>query len=109
MGGQYRRGAEMTNYPTDSVYAAIVSWPYTDIHGLFDYIEPLVSDYGTVRRIPRNDGSTLFRLTTGGWSGNEEIVSAIQDNLVIHSFTWEMSVRGGMHVWRIPKKKEEMK
>jgi hypothetical protein len=40
-------------------------------------------------------------LATGGWSGAEALVSAIYHN-VLCSYHWEMSARGGLHIWIVP-------
>jgi len=40
-----------------------------------------------------NDGG--WELHTGGWSGNEEIIRAMQDNRVWWGMFWESSRRGG--------------
>ena len=43
-----------------------------------------------------------YRLTllTGGWSGNEEIIAALQGNWTFWPRYWESSERGGRHVFR---------
>lgn len=43
----------------------------------------------------------MFRLSTGGWSGNEDIVAALQDNTMFWALCWESSRRGGHHVFRV--------
>ena len=39
-------------------------------------------------------------LTTGGWSGNEEIIGAIP--AIVDEIYWYMKQRGGKHVYRVP-------
>jgi hypothetical protein len=36
-----------------------------------------------------------FELHTGGWSGNEDIISALKQNFLFWSLYWEHSSRGG--------------
>ncbi len=38
-------------------------------------------------------------LITGGWSNNEQVISALQQNLVWWGRHWESSTRGGQHVF----------
>ena len=57
-----------------------------------------------------NDGywrqnGRLFFLSTGGWSGNEEIISAMQKNWIFWMFCWRVSRYGGHYVFRLPEEK----
>lgn len=40
-------------------------------------------------------------LSTGGWSGNEEIMSALQDNFLFWSMCWKQTRRGGHYIFEI--------
>jgi hypothetical protein len=44
------------------------------------------------------EGDT-YTFRTGGWSGNESLISALQQNTLFWNFCWEMSQRGGLHVF----------
>ena len=48
-----------------------------------------------------------LRLVTGGWSGNEEIITAYEKNFVASSLTWRLSASGGLHILRIPETGED--
>lgn len=37
--------------------------------------------------------------STGGWSGNESIIGAMQKNRMVWNFLWEQSRRGGHYVF----------
>lgn len=46
-------------------------------------------------------------LITGGWSGNEDIISALQNNYIFWGQCWQKSERGGRYTFKIkniPKK-----
>ena len=43
-------------------------------------------------------------LVTGGWSGNEEIQSALNQNFMFNRY-WEMSKRGGLSIYKIKPNK----
>lgn len=47
-------------------------------------------DYGKIEF----DGKTLT-LITGGWSGNEDILYALQDNIGFWNTYWQKTERGG--------------
>jgi hypothetical protein len=50
------------------------------------------------------DGKAVVRvrLVTGGWSGNEEVISGLRYTF-FHVFYWESSHRGGLHIYEVPK------
>jgi hypothetical protein len=43
-----------------------------------------------------------YHVSTGGWSGNEEILSAMQDNLIFWMVCWQEHKRGGHYVFELP-------
>lgn len=57
----------------------------------------------TITETVDDQGSPVVevRLATAGWSGNEEIVSVIQQSF-FHAMFWHMSRRGGLHVYQVP-------
>jgi hypothetical protein len=61
---------------------------------IVDYIKDVWSDYGKLEF----DGKTLI-LCTGGWSGNEEIISALSQNSEFWMQYWSSSERGGKHTF----------
>jgi hypothetical protein len=63
------------------------------VNELYDYIEPL---WKYPDRFVRTK-HTLY-LSTGGWSGNESIIEALQKNFLFWSMYWFRSRRGG-HYW----------
>ena len=42
-----------------------------------------------------------LHLSTGGWSGNEEIISAMKDNFSFWWTCWEQTRRGGHYIFEI--------
>jgi len=80
-------------YPTEETLGVIERWDPLDGYGLMSFVEDAWSyDYGDVQR----DGDRWI-LITGGWSGNEDIIGAIQNNVAWYGMRWEMSRRGGRH------------
>ena len=51
--------------------------------------------------IVSEDGLT-HTLSTGGWSGNESVIAAVDENRLFNLFCWQSSERGGRHVYRLP-------
>ncbi len=79
----------------------IRSWPDTDHPGLMEYVESLwrIGEWGWKQQrnpFTRQVASRTYQVSTGGWSGNEEIIAALEAN---HPF-WEqcwVSYRVGGH------------
>tara|TARA_R100000501_G_C2588850_1_gene89578 strand:+ start:506 stop:850 length:345 start_codon:yes stop_codon:yes gene_type:complete len=95
---------DLDGYPTEGSLKAIRAWDVTEgsTRELVEYVRSLWRwpDYGFKlhdKQVKR------LRLSTGGWSGNEEVVAALRSNYVFWGTAWEKSVRGGHHWFQIPK------
>jgi hypothetical protein len=85
-------------YPTEMALERIRTWPYSDPHGWFEFVSELwwMRAWGVRSNKP---GEYLF--STGGWSGNEDIIGAMQENWILWSTTWMQSNRGGHYVFEV--------
>lgn len=69
---------------------------------LFDFAADAWNDtYGKVTIT--HGKKTYYRFVTGGWSGNEDIIYALQENVIAISH-WFSSVRGGLHIYLLEEK-----
>jgi len=99
------------NYPTNKELRMIKTWDYKKgFIELAKYVASLWSYPDRVRFYYSKDfrGSRIKKLylSTGGWSGNESIIFALQQNHIFWIFCWQKSIRGG-HYWFIfPKIKK---
>lgn len=86
-------------YPTDEELRAISEWPSTNARGWFDYIKSIWwnAEWGW------SENGKELRVSTGGWSGNEDIISAMGDNFILWTMTWKSSRRGGHYEFSLPK------
>ena len=78
-------------YPTEEFLEAVKKWDLHDPIGWFAFIKSgwWMPDWGwheTTRR---------YRISTGGWSGNEEILAAMEGNFVLWSMAFVRYERGG--------------
>lgn len=84
-------------YPTDEAIAYIEQFRGTPQH-----LTTLVADLWhliDVTPVTNPDtGAVTVELITGGWSGNESIVSAL-DQTAYRWLGWQSSERGGRHVY----------
>lgn len=97
----------MGHYPCDVVLRMIEQFDVTqqDIEELLSLIENEweYADLGYFKRCTNNDGLDILELHTGGWSGNEDIINAMERNGFLWGFLWWKSERGG-HYWFEVKK-----
>jgi hypothetical protein len=97
------------DYPTEETLKRISEWDWHDVHGLAEYVVDIwhygdpwarLSDW---RKDDIDQEYRELRLATGGWSGNESIVSALHDNRMFEAICWYLSQRGGLHIYHIPR------
>ena len=86
-------------YPTEETLEAIANWPSEDMVSLFQFIKEAWK-YDDM--CWRQEGRTISASTVG-WSGNEELISALRDNTIVWMICWQSSKRGGHYVFEIPE------
>lgn len=97
----------MSDYPTEEELGRIRTWADVDAsdpHGLFAYVKALWWPDGGGwgwREYTDRDGARYYHISTGGWSGNEDIIDAMQEALVFVLYHVE-SHRGGHFLFRVP-------
>ena len=94
------------NYPSEEELEKIRQWDAVkDPVGLIGFIKGLwmYPDYFVVK------GKRVIKLELHcvGWSGNEDIIRALQENKMFFLLYWQKSVRGGHHFFRVEKIKDE--
>jgi len=104
----------MADYPTEEELKKIQEWPCENdgFLSLAEYVCSLwhFSDWAEFRDWKKDDFDTEYRelrLATAGWSGNEDIISALYDNTMFRMLCWQSSHRGGLHIFHIPKLKSK--
>jgi len=91
-------------YPTDEELEAIKAWDIIkqSVRELLAYVEEIwwMPDWGFLLT-----GKNVLRLElhTGGHSGNEDIISALQHNFLFWSLCWRKSTTGGHYWFKIPR------
>jgi len=101
-------------YPTEESLNKIKTWPYDDVEGLFDFIHDMwayaESGYWSEKIVTQDDFNIhleydeprkRYYLSTAGWSGNESIIRALQENQMIWCLNWIQSRRGGHYIFEL--------
>jgi hypothetical protein len=82
-------------YPNDDELKKISTWKHEDdFEKLMQYVLSLWWHAGMC-----TVSGGEYTLITGGWSGNEDIISAMQKNYMFWAMWWKSSNRGGRHVF----------
>ena len=99
-------------YPTEAALELIRRWHWGDTAGLIEFICGLwhMRSWGWSEKdasdLPPDDpdhqpeGGQLIFAATGGWSGNESLIGAFQQNHMAWHLAWVQSRRGGHFIFR---------
>lgn len=83
---------DASGYPTDRTLEQIEKVDFIpNLDDIMDCLSPAFAVYGKCER----EDSGLWTVCTGGWSGCESIVHAMQSNSYIWPVYWVLSKRGG--------------
>lgn len=84
-------------YPTDHTLAVIRTWPISrssDAEGFLEYCKRAWR-YDFIVATGEEDGKKWIKVATHGWSGNEDLIRAMEDNYMFWALCWLESSRGG--------------
>jgi hypothetical protein len=111
---------EDDGYPTQEALDKIVNWRGNFID-LMTYVKSIwwMPDWGwhllegpevTLGEdsdyVPTQYTRMYYKISTGGWSGNEDIIEALQKNPIFWSMCWQSSRRGGHYEFDVLESKE---
>lgn len=84
----------MADYPTDEELEAVKNWPYENRFELIDY---LINIFWCPDWCITVKGKRVKKvwISTGGWSGNEDIMEAFKLNFHIWAYCWKTHRTGG--------------
>ena len=106
-------------YPEKEELEQLRNWIATSVKGrvvykgLVEFLEQIwwCPDFGFhtedgIENSGRERPLTILTLSTGGWSGNEEIIEALRNNFILWSLCWVQSRRGGHYILHLPREVE---
>jgi hypothetical protein len=83
-------------YPNDAALERIRKWDWRDFSGLMNFMRSL---WWSPQYLFKQKGPATWDVSTGGWSGNEEMIKAMSQNGPVWSFFWLASYRGGHYTF----------
>ena len=97
-------------YPSEEYLAWIEGFDFSDVGLFLPFAEAICchwhfDDWGA-RMMRMYGGKRTMYLSTGGWSGNEDIIYSLRKTFW-WSWCWVSSKRGGHYRFEIPVKKEQ--
>ncbi len=100
-------------YPTAEALHKITKWDYADIEGCFAFMRHLwaYDNYWREEKVSEDNYTGMqydtprqrYFISTAGWSGNEDIIRAFQENHLLWALTWVQSRRGGHYIFEVRK------
>ena len=101
-------------YPTEIALEAIEKWHWDDARGWFEFIKPIWyfgGGWGWREEDVPHEWNKLkgykdkivhrYHISTAGWSGNESIIRAMQNNDWMWHLNWVQSRRGGHYIFEL--------
>jgi len=95
--------------PSADTLDAIEQWRHDDPNGCLEFVKAAWRDRGRADHdltageaavVRATTGERFLRLATGGWSGNEALLFALDHNVLVTLVTWRLSAAGGLHIYR---------
>lgn len=105
---------ESGEYPSEAALERLRAWTFkdwADIEQALDFAASIWHwpDFASRELRPAEaevchaePGDRFIRFATGGWSGNEDIIGAMEQNFYIMS-RWRLSGNGGLHIFQYPE------
>lgn len=99
------------SYPTEDDLKTIREWEFYQVEGVSAYDRYLEFMEFIKRKwwMPswgwhtRDDRPGKYYISTGGWSGNESLISAMKQNWMFWHICWQMSRVGGHYIFQLPQ------
>ena len=95
-------------YPTEEALDKIEKWHYNDPRGWFKFIENIwhLRSWGWSEGYFKDHeydpaDKYQYHISTAGWSGNESIIRAMQENNILWYYAWVQSRRGGHYIFEV--------
>lgn len=93
-------------YPTEGALEIVKLWHWDDVKGWFEFINSIwhLKSWGwhegkEPHEWHKDEMVYRYNISTAGWSGNESIIHAMEENSMLWHITWVQSRRGGHYIF----------
>jgi hypothetical protein len=98
-------------YPTEATLKRIKTWPMDSRDAPYDLLVfvqrawnwpewGITIDARRRRWLhPKVEPTRRWHVSTGGWSGNEDIIRALEANWMFWALSWQSTTRGGHYIF----------
>lgn len=91
-------------YPSEETLELIRNWDCNNSKDIFEFIHQIwMFDMWTETKKYNSLGEVTlheYHISTGGWSGNESIIEALQKNFIFWMRYWYQTNKGGHYIFR---------
>ena len=92
-------------YPTDTTLTKIAEWPSKDSEGWFQFIQSIWNfadwGWGEIEKLDSNGNNiNSYSIYTMGWSGNEDVIRAMQKNDILWLRSLISTRHGGHYIFQ---------
>lgn len=89
------------DYSEEEDLKRIINWDERDPRGWFDFIKSIwwMPEWGWTENTRR------IYISTAGWSGNENIIEAMQGAWILWTIHWYSTRAGGHYIFKLPKRR----
>ena len=97
---------DKNGYPTDKTLEEIANYKakgYGQYNELMEYIKDCWWHPEMMKKKEKLATSDIWHISTGGWSGNEDIIEAMKKNFWFWMACWVQSRRGGHYIFEVKK------
>lgn len=92
-------------YPSNETLYEIETWEFSntqEIIELFEFIKSIWRYSIWQEYKDETENIMLYKISTAGWSGNEDIIMSMNNNFKLWSLVWYSSKRGGHYKFKVP-------
>jgi hypothetical protein len=86
-------------YPTEETLRTVETWDCIGRQSKFDLLDYVRKAWYAPEYFRFKDGE--FRVSTVGWSGNEDLIYSMQRNFIFWGMCWVQARRGGHYIFEV--------
>jgi hypothetical protein len=90
-------------YPEDEELARIENWSIRGREDCVELLEYVRGLWTYPEYFEHDEEGTHYTISTGGWSGNESLISAMCSNYMFWAIAWWSSRKGGHYEFKLEK------